>query len=327
MELLACMFVVTACVSLLALRLSPLALRLSPLACMAVVTACMCVFACVAVVTAMRCVCHRLRLIKHAYMQVICQFLNKLGCVLPSEPTSASIAAAVCVARFGPRNSCELPQYAIDGIYEFIKSRIKQLYKKEEPGQFIQVLPSTPGELLSKYRDAARALYSRDTPPVRCPLNQSAMAMVRSRVSMRGINRMRRSLTGKLMHPPCMHVRYDRQSAQYIREQVRMHASTRTRGIPRCIPPCHSAIYIPLRNMHAHRHPADAPADGAFPAAAADANAVPVAAAIPAAARDDGRAARAAASSTPAADSVPWHAFLRPESRNASDAPCSGPRK
>jgi len=138
-------------------------------------------------------------------MQVICQFLNKLGCVLPSEQTSASIAAAVCVARFGPHGACALPQLTIDATYEYIKTRIKQLYKNKEPVQFIQILPPTSGELLFKYRDVALALYSRTTPPVGCPLNQSAMSMVRSRVSMRGINRMRRSLTGKLMHPhACM---------------------------------------------------------------------------------------------------------------------------
>ena len=64
----------------------------------------------------------------------------------------------------------------------------------------------SPGELLRQYRDVATALYSRDKPPVMCPLNQAAMATVRSRVSMRGIQR-KRSLAGRLMHPPCMHVR------------------------------------------------------------------------------------------------------------------------
>ena len=191
----------------------------------------------------MRCDCHRLRLIKHAYMQVICQFLNQLGCVLPSEPTRASITAAVLIARHGDCSACELSQPVIDMTYQWVRARMKSLYKKAEPKEFIQVLPPNAGALLRLHPDVANAIYSKQQPPISCPLNQAAMAHVRSRVSMRGFRR-QRSLAGKLMHPPCMHAVTTANlrniyASKYACMQVRVYAR-------------HSAVYTAMsfRNLY-----------------------------------------------------------------------------
>ena len=111
-----------------------------------------------------------------ACIQVICQQLNALGCVLASEPTCASIAAACCVAIHGPR-ACGLPDATIQGFYEGVKTRLKQLYKAE-PMVFMVRLPATPAALVKEHRDFALSLYSREDPPVSCPLNAQAMQFV-----------------------------------------------------------------------------------------------------------------------------------------------------
>ena len=119
-----------------------------------------------------------------ACMQVICKRLNQLGCILPCEHTSASVAAASLVAQHGGK-SLMLADGDIDGCFRGVKSRLKQLYKSEPP-VFIQKLPASPGQFVAEHRDFALTLFSREDPPVSCPLSAAAMEGVKSRVNMRG---------------------------------------------------------------------------------------------------------------------------------------------
>ena len=73
----------------------------------------------------------------------------------------------------------------IDGCFRGVKSRLKQLYKSEPP-VFIQKLPASPGQFVAEHRDFALTLFSREDPPVSCPLSAAAMEGVKSRVNMRG---------------------------------------------------------------------------------------------------------------------------------------------
>ena len=116
--------------------------------------------------------------------QVLCTALIRLGCILPSEPTSASVSAACLVAQHGG-NACMLSDAAIDNAYQSTKKRMKDLYKSE-PALFMQSLPATPADLVRQHRDFALTLFDREHPPVVCPLNMLAMRTVESRVSMRG---------------------------------------------------------------------------------------------------------------------------------------------
>ncbi len=64
------------------------------------------------------------------------------------------------------------------------KARLKQLYKGE-PLEYIQLLPAAPVEYLQQYRPMALQMFSREHPPVACPLNDAAVDMIRSKINMR----------------------------------------------------------------------------------------------------------------------------------------------
>ena len=117
-------------------------------------------------------------------VHVFCQRLNQMGCVLPSEGTAASVVAASLVAQHGP-SAGMLRSTDIECAYNGIKLRLKQLYKTE-PAHFLQRLPATPAELVRLNRDFALSLFSREEPPVPCPLHPLALQQVQSRVVMRG---------------------------------------------------------------------------------------------------------------------------------------------
>ena len=89
----------------------------------------------------------------------------------------------------------------IQAVYEGIKTRMKQLYRKE-PVVFIQVLPATPAELVRQYRDFALTFFSREQPPVSCPLNSVMVEAVRSRISMRG-SKAAKTVTMAMTGVPC----------------------------------------------------------------------------------------------------------------------------
>lgn len=107
-----------------------------------------------------------------------------MGCILPTEPTSASVAAASLVAQFGPK-AIMLSYDEIIACYQGVKVRLKQLYKAE-PSRFIHIWPSSPAELVRMDRALALTLFSRAEPPVACPLNRIALERLRARISMRG---------------------------------------------------------------------------------------------------------------------------------------------
>jgi hypothetical protein len=117
-------------------------------------------------------------------MQVFCRRLNDMGCILPSERTCASVATAALVAQYGQR-AAALSDREIESAFQSAKTRIKQLYKNE-PVKFIQTLPATPSELVRQERAFALTLFSREQPPVECPLSTIVMDQLRARVSMRG---------------------------------------------------------------------------------------------------------------------------------------------
>ena len=72
----------------------------------------------------------------------------------------------------------------VDVCYQGVKTRLKQLYKSE-PVRFMQTLPTTPAQLVRDDRKFALTLFSREEPPVDCPLNNLAMDQVRAKVCMR----------------------------------------------------------------------------------------------------------------------------------------------
>jgi len=72
----------------------------------------------------------------------------------------------------------------IEVCYQGVKSRLKQLYKSE-PMVFMQSLPPSPGQLVKKHREFALTLFSKEDPPVSCPLNIAAMDNIKARVNMR----------------------------------------------------------------------------------------------------------------------------------------------
>ena len=138
------------------------------------------------------------------HVQVFCQRLHMMGCILPSEPTAASVASASLVARHGG-NACLLSDGDIDAAYNACKTRLKQLHNpKSEPQVFWKTLPATPVQLLRQDRNFALSIFSHDAPPVPCPLNSLAMQHVRARICMRGGSGNKLALTGGHLSISCM---------------------------------------------------------------------------------------------------------------------------
>jgi hypothetical protein len=102
---------------------------------------------------------------------------------LPSEQTSASVAAAALVAQHGAKVMM-LSDDAIDVCYQGVKTRLKQLYRAE-PETFLQQLPATPAQLAREHLPLALKIFSREDPPIPCPLNTMLMDRVRQRIQMR----------------------------------------------------------------------------------------------------------------------------------------------
>ena len=65
------------------------------------------------------------------------------------------------------------------------QARIKQL-KRGAPTEYPNVLPASPAQLLREYPALCLSVFSRESPPVSCPLNKTAMSFVRSKISCRG---------------------------------------------------------------------------------------------------------------------------------------------
>ena len=113
---------------------------------------------------------------------------------MPSEQTSASVAAASLVAQHGAKVMM-LSDDDIDACYQGIKTRLKQLYRVE-PETFLQQLPATPAQLAREHLPLALKIFSREDPPIPCPLNTMLMDRVRERVHMRSGGGRRKILFG-----------------------------------------------------------------------------------------------------------------------------------
>ena len=116
--------------------------------------------------------------------QVLCQAINLLGCILPSAATSASVAAHVMVAMYGS-NCFQLGDKEIQFYFAEVKKRVKQLYTKE-PEVFFAVLPPTPVALLRQAPKVAQTLFSREKPPVTCPLTGCMVNAMLTKIKLRG---------------------------------------------------------------------------------------------------------------------------------------------
>ena len=116
------------------------------------------------------------------YKQVFCRRLNQLGCILPSPKTAASVSSAALLCQYG---NATVSSEVIQSTFETAKRRLKKLYKGE-PTVFIEQLPATPAELLRQTPELALSFFSRDEPPVSCPLQKMSLDQLQSRVVLRG---------------------------------------------------------------------------------------------------------------------------------------------
>ena len=135
-----------------------------------------------------------------------------MGCILPSEQTSASVAAASLVAQHGAKVMM-LSDDDIDACYQGIKTRLKQLYRVE-PETWLQQLPATPAQLAREHLPLALKIFSREDPPIPCPLNTMLMDRVRQRVQMRPGGGRKKTLFGGSTGATCLHPSPNRQKKQ-----------------------------------------------------------------------------------------------------------------
>ena len=86
---------------------------------------------------------------------------------------------------------------------------MKHLYKKE-PVDYIGMLPASPTQLLQDWPATAVQIFSRDHPPVTCPLKPEAVSVIRSKINMRprgakaapDVQDMMATMRGTLLHSP-----------------------------------------------------------------------------------------------------------------------------
>ena len=113
-------------------------------------------------------------------LQVFCRALNSLGCILPSERTSASVAAVSVLLQHGVLAT----QEQLQSRFSQVKSRMKQLHKAEPP-LFVQVLPATPAGFVKSFRAMAIKAWEGRQPPITCPLSDVHIQTLLSRIKMR----------------------------------------------------------------------------------------------------------------------------------------------
>jgi hypothetical protein len=114
--------------------------------------------------------------------EVVCQHLNSLGLICPSETTCVSIAAHIRVAELGPM-AASISRDDAKITYKAVKKRLKQLYTSE-PGEYIEKLPASPSLLVSQYPITSR-VFSRDRLPTACPLNPMWVSSVVAKLNCR----------------------------------------------------------------------------------------------------------------------------------------------
>jgi hypothetical protein len=155
-------------------------------------------------------------------LEFIAQRLNIMGCVNPTEQTSA-IAAAVCLVAvhgegavvttavatkvfldFKASHACNraaikhsrlLPQvWSVALCFHKacfamraapLQARIKQLARAPH-GPYIELLPPTPVQLLALYPSIAQRMFNRTDLPIECPLKNAAIQLMRAKIRVRG---------------------------------------------------------------------------------------------------------------------------------------------
>jgi hypothetical protein len=87
---------------------------------------------------------------------------------------------------------------------------MKQLYTKE-PVDYILVLPASPTQLLQDWPKTATHVFSRDSPPVSCPLKPEVVSAIRRKINMRDtgsrakandVRDVMSTVRGTLLHSP-----------------------------------------------------------------------------------------------------------------------------
>ena len=158
----------------------------------------------------------------HLAGEIISQHLSTMLLVNPSEQTSGDVAATIVAATHGDAaamiDAGEISRVFVwfkarpapfmhnvrgedralflkmTGCHEsdrctaVLQARIKQLAKGSNANPYIPVLPATPRMLLDRHPTVAMSLYNAQNPPVTCPLNESSISMIRSKLEgcMRG---------------------------------------------------------------------------------------------------------------------------------------------
>ena len=88
---------------------------------------------------------------------VLIGFLNSLGLINPSEPTSRRATATVTTVTEGPVKATTKSVGVLDGLHEAFKKRLKQIGK--QPDLYIETFPESPAAYLRKYHTMAREVH------------------------------------------------------------------------------------------------------------------------------------------------------------------------
>lgn len=113
----------------------------------------------------------------------LCRFVAEMGLILPTEPTSRIIAAMALLCN-GTGMLVTATDIEVQLAYNTVKAKLKSLYKRE-PLQFIERLPPSPAELLGRFPQLARRLYTAENLPVTCPLSKAAITEMCDRIECR----------------------------------------------------------------------------------------------------------------------------------------------
>ena len=119
-------------------------------------------------------------------LELVTQHLHALGLINPDKGTQKSIAAHVACAETAQVGGGFLvSKIEANDRFKSVGKRLKQLYSRREPVEYIRQLPATPAELLKKHASTARAVYSRENLPCACPLDPIRVAAVESMICCR----------------------------------------------------------------------------------------------------------------------------------------------
>jgi hypothetical protein len=119
-------------------------------------------------------------------LELITQHLHALGLINPDKGTQKSIAAHVaCAETAALRGGFLVSPVEANDRFKSVGKRLKQLYSRREPVEYIKQLPATPALLVRMHPSTARAVYSRENLPCACPLEPFRVAAVESMICCR----------------------------------------------------------------------------------------------------------------------------------------------